>query len=139
MEHQRVDGRSKPLVLVVDDVADNREIYTTYLEYAGYAVAEATDGYDALAKACALDPDAVLMDLSLPGIDGWEVTRRLKQDEATREIPILALSGHTLQEYTEVAESSGCDAFLAKPCLPETVADEVRRALVKSKTSFKLP
>jgi CheY-like chemotaxis protein len=111
----------------VDDIADNREIYAAYLQWIGYAVAEAADGEDALAKVCEIHPDAALMDLSLPRIDGWEVTRRLRQNAATK------------REHTESAESSGCDAFLAKPCLPETVADELRRALAKSKTSFKLP
>jgi two-component system cell cycle response regulator DivK len=129
----------KPLVLIVDDLADNREIYAAYLEFEGYRVAQATDGHEALAKAFELRPDAVLMDLSLPGIDGWEVTRRLKQDEATKTTLVIALSGHTRPEYVDNAKASGCDAFMAKPCLPETVADEIRRALGKSKTSFKLP
>jgi two-component system cell cycle response regulator DivK len=126
-----------PLVLVVDDVEDNRDLYATYLEFVGYRVATAADGYEALAKAVALRPDAVLMDLSLPGVDGWEVTRRLKRDEATREITIIGLSGHT--QYKRDGALSGCDSFMAKPCLPETVAEEIRRALGKTKTSFKLP
>jgi CheY-like chemotaxis protein len=139
MEASKPDDGEQPLVLVVDDLADNREIYAAYLEFEGYRVAHAVDGHEALAKATALRPDAVVMDLSLPGIDGWEVTRRLRQEEATREVPIIALSGHTRPEYLQNATDAGCDAFLAKPCLPETVADEIRRALGRSKTSFKLP
>ncbi len=134
--HNPEDGDG-PLVLVVDDAADNRELYAMYLRFVGFRVAMAADGYEALAKAAALHPDAVLMDLSLPGVDGWEVTRRLKRDDATKGITIIGLSGHT--HYTRDAALSGCDAFMAKPCLPETVADEIRRALGKSKTSFKLP
>ncbi len=133
---KREDGEP-PLVLVVDDVADNRDLYATYLEWAGYRVATAADGDEALAKAVALHPDAVLMDLSLPGIDGWEVTRRLKRDETTRGIRVIGLSGHT--HYARDGALSGCDAFMAKPCLPEDVAEEIRRALGRSKTSFKLP
>jgi CheY-like chemotaxis protein len=137
MDQDKHDEETGPLVLVVDDLADNRELYATYLEFIGYRVAMAADGYEALAKASELHPDAVLMDLSLPGVDGWEVTRRLKRNEATREILVIGLSGHT--HYAADAKLSGCDSFMAKPCLPETVAEEIRRALGKSKTSFKLP
>ena len=139
MDRDKPEGDEKPLVLVVDDHADNRDIYATYLQFQGYRVAQAIDGHDALAKAFELHPDAVLMDLSLPGVDGWEVTRRLKQDESTRSILVIAVSGHARPEYVDNAKASGCDAFMAKPCLPETVANEIRRVLAKSKTSFKLP
>jgi CheY-like chemotaxis protein len=137
MEPKESGDENKPLVLVVDDLADNREMYAEYLQFVGYRVEMAADGHAALAKALELHPDAVLMDLSLPGIDGWEVTRRLKQNATTKEILIIGLSGHA--PYSDPARASGCDAFMAKPCLPETVADEIRRALGKSKTSFKLP
>jgi CheY-like chemotaxis protein len=137
MEQRKPDDGERPLVLVVDDVADNRELYAEYLSFAGYRVAMANDGHEALAKALELHPDAVLLDMSLPGVDGWEVTRRLRQQEATSQILIIGLSGHA--PYANEARRSGCDAFMAKPCLPETVADEIRSALGKSKTSFKLP
>jgi two-component system, cell cycle response regulator DivK len=136
MDQPKPEDCQGPLILVVDDVADNRELYATYLEYVGYRVAMAADGHEALAKAFELHPDAVLMDLSLPGVDGWEVTRRLKQAEATKEILVIGLSGHAF--YAADARLSGCDAFMAKPCLPATVADEIHRALARSKTSFKL-
>jgi CheY-like chemotaxis protein len=137
MDQAKPEDGASPLILVVDDLADNRELYAEYLTYAGYRVAMANDGNDALNKAFELHPDAVLMDLSLPGVDGWEVTRRLRQHESTKEILIIGLSGHAV--YATEAKRSGCDAFMAKPCLPETVADEIRRALGKSKTTFKLP
>jgi CheY-like chemotaxis protein len=137
MDQDKPENAEGPLILVVDDLADNRELYAAYLEYVGYRVEMAANGHEALAKAFELHPDAVLMDLSLPGIDGWEVTRRLKQDETTKEILVIGLSGHPL--WAPEAQLSGCDAFMAKPCLPETVAGEIRRALSKSKTSFKLP
>jgi CheY-like chemotaxis protein len=137
MDQAKPEAGERPLILVVDDLEDNRELYAAYLEFVGYRVAMAADGYEALAKAFELHPDAMLMDFSLPGVDGWEVTRRLKQSEETKEITVIGLSGHT--PYAAEAKISGCDAFMSKPCLPETVADEIRRALAKSKTSFKLP
>ena len=78
---------SKPLVLVVDDYQDAREMYAEYLEFSGFRVEQATNGAEALDKAFALLPDVILMDLSLPIIDGWEATRRLKGDERTRTSP----------------------------------------------------
>ncbi len=132
------DDEQQPLILVVDDFEDNREMYAEYLRHVGYRVAEAIDGNDAIEKANSLSPDAVLMDLSLPGVDGWEVTRRLKKDERTKLIPIIAVSGHTMVQHEERAMACGCDAFVAKPSLPQEVAGQIRRALGKSK-SFKLP
>ena len=87
-------GDPGPLILVVDDFEDNREMYTQYLRFNGYRVAEAVDGLDALTKAAALRPDLIVMDLSLPRLDGWEATRRLKKDPLTSQIPVVALTGH---------------------------------------------
>jgi CheY-like chemotaxis protein len=119
-------GRGR-LVLIVDDVPDNRELYVQYLTYFGYRAAEAGDGQDALAKAAALKPDVIVMDLSLPGMDGWEATRRLKADTATRHIPVIALTGHALSGSDEHARAAGCDAFLTKPCDPEELAATIDR------------
>jgi len=83
-----------PLVLLVDDFQDNREMYAMYLEHAGMQVAEAGNGHEALDQAFRLLPDLIVMDLSLPGIDGWEATRRLKADERTKKIPVVALTSH---------------------------------------------
>ena len=83
-----------PLILVVDDYQDAREMYAEYLQFSGFRVAEARNGNEAVEQAFALKPDLILMDLSLPGMDGWEATRRLKADETTRHIPIVALTGH---------------------------------------------
>jgi len=118
-----------PLVLVVDDFPDNREMYVQYLTFAGYRVAEADDGEDALAKAAGLLPDVVVMDLALPRLDGWEATRRLKRDPLTRDIPVIALTGHGLPEHVERAKQAGCDCFLTKPCTPIALAAEIRRLL----------
>ncbi len=119
----------RPLVLVVDDYQDAREMYAEYLAYSGFRVAEATNGVEALEKAFELLPDVILMDLSLPGMDGWAATRRLKTDERTRRIPVVALTGHALAGASESARQAGCDAFVTKPCLPDELVVQVRRML----------
>lgn len=114
------------LVLLVDDYPDNRDIYAQFLIYSGLRVEEADNGHQALDKAFTLRPDVIVMDLSLPGLDGWEATRRLKQDPRTRDIPVIALTGHALAGDSEGAFDAGCDAFITKPCLPERLLDEIR-------------
>jgi len=118
-----------PLVLVVDDYQDAREMYAEYLTFSGFRVAEAANGVDAVQQATTLSPDIILMDLSLPGMDGWEATRRIKLDERTSHIPIIALTGHALPGVSTSAKDAGCDAFIIKPCLPDAVVGEVRRLL----------
>ena len=118
-----------PLILVVDDYQDAREMYAEYLQYSGFRVAEARNGNEAVAQARSLRPDLILMDLSLPGMDGWEATRVLKADEATRHIPIVALTGHALAGASEGARKAGCDSFVTKPCLPDDLVIEVKRML----------
>ena len=118
-----------PLILVVDDYQDAREMYAEYLQFSGFRVAEARNGSEAVAQAFALKPDLILMDLSLPGMDGWEATRRLKANESTRSIPIVALTGHALAGASEGARRAGCDSFVTKPCLPDDLVVEVRRML----------
>lgn len=125
----RSEPRPAPLVLLVDDYPDAREMYTEYLTFAGFRVAEATSGPEAIAQAARLRPDVILMDLSLPGMDGWEATRRLKAAPETRDIPVLALTGHALAGHSADARRAGCDAFLTKPCLPDVLAAEIRRLL----------
>ena len=118
-----------PLILVVDDYEDAREMYAEYLRFCGFRVAEARNGNEALEQAFALMPDLILMDLSLPGMDGWEATRQLKADERTRQIPVVALTGHALAGASEDAKKAGCDSFVTKPCLPDDLVVEVRRML----------
>jgi len=122
-----------PLILVVDDYQDAREMYAEYLQFSGFRVAEARNGNEAVDQAFALRPDLILMDLSLPGMDGWEATRRLKADEATKHIPIVALTGHALAGASEGAKRAGCDSFVTKPCLPDDLVVEVRRMLSTTK------
>jgi CheY-like chemotaxis protein len=118
-----------PLVLVVEDYQDAREMYAAYLSFSGFRVAEATNGVEAIEKTLELMPDIILMDLALPRMDGWEATRRLKLDERTRHIPIVALTGHALAGHAEGARLAGCDAFVTKPCLPDALVAEIQRML----------
>ena len=118
-----------PLVLVVDDVEHGREIFAEYMEFRGFRVATAADGLEALEKAFDLRPDIILMDLSLPVLDGWEATRRLKQDDRTRDIPVIALTAHALASAHEKAIEAGCNSVVTKPCLPRDLETEVRRQL----------
>jgi two-component system cell cycle response regulator DivK len=110
-------------------------MYADSLRFAGYKTLEASSGVEALQLAIDRLPTLILMDLSLPGIDGWEVTMRLKKDPRTRHIPIVALTAHALQEERERAERAGCDSFVAKPCLPEELLAEVERVLTSLGTS----
>lgn len=118
-----------PLILVVDDYEDNRDMYSQYLQFAGMRVAEAANGKEALSKTAELMPDLIVMDLSLPGVDGWQATRIIKQDPKTRDILVVALTGHALEGASQGAKAAGCDAFLTKPCLPEDLHKEIQRML----------
>jgi len=126
---------SQKRVLIVDDVEDNRRIYTMFLTAGGFAVQSASDGHEALAKVRALRPDVVVMDFAIPGIDGWQVTRRLKRDPQTRRIPVIALTGHALPGAAQRARQAGCDMFLTKPCLPEDLQRHIERLVARSATT----
>jgi len=122
-----------PLVLVVDDFDDARDMYGEYLELHGFRVETARTGEEAIEKARQHVPDVILMDLSLPVMDGWEATRRLKADRKTKSIPIVALTGHALQGTEEGAKKAGCDAFVTKPCLPATLVTHLQAQLAMPK------
>lgn len=124
-------------VLLVDDYPDAREMYTEYLEYCGFAVVQAANGVEALQQATETAPDIILMDLSLPVMDGWEATRRLKADRRTANIPVVALTGHALAGISEGARKAGCDAFVTKPCMPEDLVKEIRKVLERHAGSTK--
>jgi two-component system, cell cycle response regulator DivK len=114
-------------LLLVEDNEDNRIIYSTLLRHLGYQVSEARDGLQAIALARSEHPDLILMDISIPEMNGWEVTRVLREDPATRAIPIVALTAHALPDDRERAEEVGFTSYLAKPVEPRAVAAEVRR------------
>jgi two-component system cell cycle response regulator DivK len=126
---------ARPRVLLVDDYPDAREMYSEYLQFSGFDVVEAANGIEALASALERTPDIILMDLSLPVMDGWEATRRLKADDRTASIPVVALTGHALAGISEGAKRAGCDAFVTKPCLPEDLVKEIRKVLDENSAS----
>jgi len=121
--------RTDQRVLLVEDNEDNRTIYSTVLRYLGYEVIEAEDGLRAVALARSEHPDLILMDISIPGMDGWEATRVLRADPATRAIPIVALTAHALADDRKRAAEVGFSSYLAKPIEPNAVVAEVRRWL----------
>lgn len=129
--------KRRGLILVVDDVADNRDIYTQYLVHVGFQVALAGDGQEALDRAHQLNPDLIVMDLSLPVMDGWEATRRLKQDGMTKHIPIIALTAHAQDAVAASASEAGCDRFVTKPCPPDELAREISQMLEDRQTKIR--
>ena len=104
-----------PRILLVEDNEMNRDMLSRRLERRGYEVILAVDGEDGVARAREQAPDLVLMDMSLPGIDGWEATRQLKAAPETKGVPILALTAHAMAGDREKALEAGCDDFDTKP------------------------
>ena len=112
-------------VLIVDDYKDNREMYDYFLSGSGFQVSQAGDGHEALRKAADLQPDLIVMDLSLPGMDGWETTRQLRAGEKTSQIPVVVLTAYDCVG----AAPEQFQGFLTKPCLPERMISEITRVL----------
>ena len=121
--------RERPLVLIVEDQPELRKLYAQQFAMSGFDVIEAGNGAIAIDHTTAHAPDVVLMDLSLPVLDGWEATRRLKTDQRTAHIPVVALTAHDGAGELERATSAGCDWFVPKPCPPDALITEVRRVL----------
>lgn len=116
-------------VLLVEDNPDNQEIYRIILSHHGFVVLQAWDGECGVRMARHHTPDLILMDLTMPVVDGLEATRMLKSDPATSGIPIIALTAHAEHEDRAAAAEAGCVSFLTKPATPARVAGEVRRVL----------
>jgi two-component system, cell cycle response regulator DivK len=137
---KRAARKEKRTVLVVEDYDDSRQVYVELLGEAGYDVVEACDGAEAIAKARETPPDLVVMDLSLPVIDGWEATRQLKLDARTRHIPIVALTGHALERLKHQsggAEGERWEALLPKPCTPDRLLATVGEVLARTRRSMR--
>lgn len=118
-------------ILVVEDSRDNREVTRLILQGAGHTVLIAPDGVSGLDAAVRAKPDLILMDLALPHIDGWEATRRLKEDPATRDIPVIAFTAHVLAEDMQRARDVGCAAVIAKPFKVDTLLQQVDHCLLR--------
>lgn len=127
---QRKSTRAKkPLVLVVDDFEDGRVLAMEILKRNGFRVIAAGTGESALDMAAQMKPDAVLMDLGLPGLDGWEAIRLLKKDPATRACAVVAYTAHAVRELLDRARDAGCEGVLTKPCRSAELVAELERVL----------
>lgn len=126
-------------VLLVEDNEDNRIIYATALRFAGYSVLEAVTGPEGVRHAREDLPDLILMDISIPELDGWEATALLKADPATRHIPIVAVTAHALPEDERRSVAAGCDGYLAKPIAPARLIAEVDRRFGRTNPSYNPP
>ena len=115
-------------ILVVEDVELNRDLLTQLLEDA-YEVITAADGAAGIALAEREHPDLILMDLSLPVIDGWEATRRIKANAALRSIPVIALTAHAMRGDAEKARECGCDDYLSKPLDEDLLFEKIKKLL----------
>jgi CheY-like chemotaxis protein len=118
-----------PLVLIVDDYEDNRFLYEESLRVAGFRVVGAGDAQSGLAAALAEPPDIVLMDVRMPGIDGFEAIELFRSEATLASVPILVLTAHVFPHHARRAQELGTAGFLRKPCLPDDVIAEVRRVL----------
>ena len=116
-------------ILVVEDQEDNRRILRDLLTSAYFEVIEAVDGEAGLAAAAAHRPDLIIMDIQLPGLDGYEATRRLKADAALHAIPVIAITAYELNEAEDKARAAGCDAYMPKPISPRQLLAKVREYL----------
>jgi len=119
-------------ILVVEDHEDNRQILRDLLGAAGYEMVEAHDGEAAHPMAAKERPDLILMDIQLPGLDGYEATRRIKADPALRQIPIIVVTSYALSGDEAKAREAGCDDYVAKPYSPRQLLAKIRHYLPAS-------
>jgi two-component system, cell cycle response regulator DivK len=127
---------AKNSILLVEDNEDNRIIYATALRFAGYEVYEAITGTDGVHQARVNRPDLILMDISVPELDGWEATAILKADPETKHIPIIAVTAHALPGDEARSLKAGCDGYLAKPISPAKLIANVDRRFGRTTPSY---
>jgi two-component system cell cycle response regulator DivK len=116
-------------ILVVEDEEDNRRIVRDLLTSVGYEIIEAVTGLDGVTAAATHIPDLILMDIQLPGLDGYEATRQIKANPALRHIPIIVVTSYALSGDDVKAFEAGCDAYIAKPFSPRALLAKVREYL----------
>lgn len=116
-------------ILLVEDNEMNRDMLSRRLERKGYTVTCAMDGQEGVAKARAERPDLILMDMSLPVLDGWAATKQLKADDGTRAIPVIALTAHAMAEDEARAREAGCDDYDTKPVELERLLEKIQKLL----------
>jgi two-component system, cell cycle response regulator DivK len=123
-------------ILIVEDNEMNRDMLSRRLERKGYAVVMAVDGGEGVAKASAENPDIILMDMSLPVLDGWEATRRVKADPATKKIPVIALTAHAMAGDRDKTIEAGCDDYDTKPIDLPRLLGKIEAQLQKAKAAI---
>jgi len=116
-------------ILYVEDNDDNVYMLRNRLTRAGFTVVIATNGVQGVAMAASEHPDLIIMDLAMPGLDGWQAASQLKSDPKVADIPIIALTAFAMRGDEEKAREAGCDGYLSKPCRPQTIREVVRRYL----------
>ena len=121
--------RRAPFIVFADDSLDARTMYGEYLVEAGYQVATAADGNEAVKLALTVAPELIVMDMQMPGLDGWEAARLMQSYRPTRPIPIIALSGHHDAVSVQRAMAAGCSRFVRKPCAPEELVRNIESTL----------
>jgi len=126
-----MDARGPAAILVVEDNEASRDALSRRLQRRGYRIVLAVDGLEAVAKGRSAAPDLILMDLGLPGIDGWEATRRLKGDPSTAPIPIIVLSAHATTNHRDMALAAGGDDFDTKPIRFQQLLEKIEALLAK--------
>jgi two-component system cell cycle response regulator DivK len=121
---------AEPLILIVEDDLSTRVMYREFLSRCGFRIMDAHNGHQALAKVREMQPDAVVTDLNVPGMDGFEFCRALQQSAVTRSVPILAVTGHSKYlDQPDRFRQAGISHVLMKPCTPDAIAHELRRLL----------
>lgn len=118
-----------PLVLVVDDYSDTRDMYAEFLDYAGMRAETASDGRQAVRRALRSHPAAIVMDLAMPILDGWEATRILHADPRTKDIPVIVLTGTADPNLKQKAKDCGARMVLSKPCTPSELLEVLRSVI----------
>ena len=116
-------------ILVIEDTEDNRQIIRDLLTSVGYEMIEAVDGLEGVTTAEREQPDLILMDIQLPGIDGYEATRRIRAIPALAKVPIIAVTSYALSGDEDKARAAGCDGYIAKPFSPRQMLAKVREVI----------
>ena len=131
MYNKGIEKIASPTILVVEDNQDNRELIVKALSVNGYNVIEAVDGEEAIDKAKSEKPDLILMDLFIPKIDGYEVTRILKGNDELKNIPVIACTAHAMKGDMEAALAAGCDGYIPKPIDVRELSNQINSFLRK--------
>jgi two-component system cell cycle response regulator DivK len=121
-------------ILIIEDQEDNRRILRDMLANAGYEVIEAGDGISGVDVARTTMPDLVIMDIQLPGIDGYEATRRIKAENALKSVPVIAVTSYALSGDEQKARAAGCSGYITKPFSPRQLLARIRHHLAVAKT-----